>query len=229
MVRGFLLGGAALIALGLALRAWAPYTFATILGTILLLTGAIFLIESVLMIWSSRYGKLHERDRLLDGLELRGDETVLDVGPGHGLLLIGAAKRLPRGRATGIDRWSRQDQASNSRAALLANAQIEGVTDRVEVHDGDMRQMPFADASFDAVVASLAVHNIYDRDGREQAIHEIMRVLKPGGKVALLDFQHVAEYADALRRAGMREVRVSGLSFWMFPPVRTASATKPGA
>jgi cyclopropane fatty-acyl-phospholipid synthase-like methyltransferase len=36
-------------------------------------------------------------------LDLRGDETVLDVGPGHGLLLIGAAKRLPRGRAMGID------------------------------------------------------------------------------------------------------------------------------
>jgi SAM-dependent methyltransferase len=228
LVRSFLLGGAALIALGLALRAWVPYTIATIIGTILLWPGAIFFVEGILMIWSSRYGKLHERDRLLDRLKLQGDEAVLDVGPGHGLLLIGAAKRLPRGRAVGIDRWSQQDQASNSRAALLANAQVEGVADRIEVHDGDMRQMPFADASFDAVVASLAVHNIYDRDGREQAIHEIVRVLKPGGKVALLDFQHVGEYADALRTAGMQDVRVSGLSFWMFPPVRTASATKAG-
>ena len=68
LVRGFLHGGAALIALGLALRAWAPYRIATIIGSILLLPGAIFFIESILMIGSSRDGKLRERDRLLDGL-----------------------------------------------------------------------------------------------------------------------------------------------------------------
>ncbi len=226
LVRGFLLGGAALIALGLAARVWAPNTIVFIIGSILLWPGAIFFGEGILMVWSSRVGKFHERDRLLDGLDLRGDEAVLDVGPGHGLLLIGAAKRLPRGRAVGIDLWSQVDQADNSRTALLANAQIEGVADRVEVHDGDMREMPFAEASFDAVVASLAIHNIPDRAGRDQAVREIVRVLKPGGVVALLDFRHTGEYAETLRAAGLQDVRASSLSFWMFPPVRIVTAAK---
>src|SRR6476620_10108244 len=93
LVRGFLMGGAALIALGLAARVWAPNTLVFFISVLLLWPLAIFFVEGILMVWSSRVGKFHERDRLLDGLDLRGDETVLDVGPGHGLLMIGAAKR----------------------------------------------------------------------------------------------------------------------------------------
>jgi arsenite methyltransferase len=227
LVRGFLLGGAALIAAGVALIAWRPAAIVAIGGGILTSIGAVFAVEGLLMTWSSRVGKFHERDKLLDGLRLGGDEAVLDIGPGHGLLLIGAARRLPRGRAMGIDLWSQADQADNSRAALLANARIEGVAERVEVHDGDMREMPFADAGFDAVVASLAIHNIKDRAGRDQAVREIVRVLRPGGQVALLDFQHTGEYAETLRAAGMRDVQLSKLSLWMFPPVRTVTGVKP--
>jgi cyclopropane fatty-acyl-phospholipid synthase-like methyltransferase len=65
------------------------------------------------MIWSSRYGKLRARDRLLDGLGLTGQEHLLDVGCGRGLLLIGAARRLPNGRAVGVDLWSQVDLADN--------------------------------------------------------------------------------------------------------------------
>jgi ubiquinone/menaquinone biosynthesis C-methylase UbiE len=100
------------------------------------------------------------------------------------------------------------------------------VPERVEVHEGDMRKLPFADASFDAVVASLSIHNIYRVEGRREAILEIVRVLKPGGKVALMDIRHVREYAAGLLGAGMNDVKVSGLSFWIFPPVRTVTARK---
>jgi ubiquinone/menaquinone biosynthesis C-methylase UbiE len=89
-----------------------------------------------------------------------------------------------------------------------------------------MRKLPFADASFDAVVASLSIHNIYRVAGRREAIREIVRVLKPGGKVALMDIRQVREYAAGLRGAGMNDVKVSGLGFWIFPPVRTVTARK---
>jgi len=51
-------------------------------------------------------------------------------------------------------------------------------------------------------------------------------VLKPGGKVALLDFRHGQQYAENLQAQGMKHMQVSGLSFDMYPPVRTVSAMK---
>src|ERR1700684_229478 len=83
----------------------------TSLGITMFVTGAICLLEVLLMFSSSLVGKFRARDKLLDGLRLRGSETVLDVGCGHGLLLIGAARRLSRGRAFGLDLWSQKDQA----------------------------------------------------------------------------------------------------------------------
>lgn len=192
----------------------------------LLWIGWALLIGSGLMIASSRWGKLRARDQLLDRLSIQPADTVLDVGCGHGLLLIGAAKRVPRGRAIGVDLWSQVDQKSNSAAATLANARAEGVEDRVEVRDGDMRALPLEDSSVDVVVASLSIHNITGDAERARAIREIVRVLKPGGRVGIIDIAHVGSYAKELRAAGMREVELHGISPWIYPPARVLTALK---
>jgi arsenite methyltransferase len=189
--------------------------------------GFCSLILASLMFASSRFGKLHARDRILVRLKLRGDETVLDVGCGHGLLLIAAAKLLPRGHAVGIDLWSQWEQSDNSREATLRNAALEGVAQQVSVHDGDMRKLPFADRSFDATVAHFAIHNVRGRDGRREAIREIVRTLEQGGQVAISDIFSIDLYADELRKSDMTDVEISGLSFWTFPPARTVTARKP--
>jgi ubiquinone/menaquinone biosynthesis C-methylase UbiE len=181
------------------------------------------------MLYSSYFGKFRQRDGILRHLDLRGNETVLDVGCGHGLLLIGAAKKLPRERAIGIDLWSQQDQSNNLPEMTLRNAALEGVSDLVEIRDGDMRNMPFPDARFDATVAHFAIHNIPDHKGRRRAIREIVRTLKPGGQVALSDLKSVGLYADELRRAGMKDVKISGMSLWTWPPSRIVTAKKPEA
>src|SRR6202167_6152243 len=163
LVRGFLFGGPALVVAGWFLSGWAKENNNGPLigfGAAMFYTGIVFFLESLLMMASSYYGKFRARDRLLGSLHLRGDETVLDVGCGHGLLLIGAAKRLPRGRSLGIDLGAAVDQGNDSRDATLQNATLEGVAERVEVRDGDMRKLPYADASVDVVVANLAIHNI---------------------------------------------------------------------
>ena len=231
MVRGFLIGGGAAAIAGFFLVPWAQDR--GIVG--LLAVGHAFrdggvgcLIGAAMSLTSSLFGKFRVRNRLLSGLHLRGDETVLDVGCGHGMLLIGAAKLLPRGRAVGIDLWSQVDQSNNSRGATLRNAQLEGVAGRVEVRDGDMRKLPFADGSFDAAVAHFAIHNISGHEGRREAIREIVRTLKPGGQVALSDLKSVGLYVDELRKTGMQEVKISWPSFWTWPPSRTVTAKKPG-
>jgi SAM-dependent methyltransferase len=98
-------------------------------------------------------------DRVLDDLRLHGDETVLDLGCGRGAVLLAAANRLPRGRAIGVDLW-RADQTDNSREATLANAALEDVAERIELHTADMTALPLADNSVDVIVSNLAIHNI---------------------------------------------------------------------
>src|SRR5579862_9925909 len=185
-VRAMFIIGLAAAIIGFLLVHWTM-TRHLILAWTLQVSGLLFLIHATLMFASSRFGKLHARDLILSRLKLRGDEAVLDVGCGHGLLLIAAAKLLPRGHAVGLDLWSQWQQSDNSREATLRNAALEGVSQRVSVHDGDMRKMPFSDGSFDATVAHFAIHNITSREGRREAIREIVRTLKSGGQVAISD------------------------------------------
>ena len=73
----------------------------------------------------------------------------------------------------------------------------------------------------------MALHNLRGAAGRAAAIGEIARVLKPGGRVAILDFRNTAQYAAALAAAGLGEVHGSRRRFGMYPPVRVVTATKP--
>jgi arsenite methyltransferase len=224
LVYAMFIAGLAVAIIGFIL-AWTSSRHVSLASAIQIF-GFCSLILASLMYASSRFGKLRARDRLLARLKLRGDEAVLDVGCGHGLLLIAAAKLLPRGHAEGIDLWT-QDQYDNSREATLRNAALEGVAQRVKVHDGDMCKMPLADCSFDATVAHFAIHNVLSNNGRREAIREIVRTLKPGGQIAISDILAVKLYADELRKSGMTDVEISDLSFWTFPPARTVTARKP--
>jgi arsenite methyltransferase len=110
--------------------------------------------------YTTRAGKFAVWAELLDRLELKGDERLLDVGCGRGAVLLMAAQRLTRGRAVGVDVWSATDQSGNAEEVTRKNAALEGVTERIELHTADMRQLPFDDGSFDVVVSSLAIHNV---------------------------------------------------------------------
>lgn len=182
---------------------------------------------AAVMVWGSRVGKLRLRDRLLAGLALRGDEQVLDVGCGRGLLLLGAARQLTKGKAVGVDLWQKQDQSGNTPETTRENARIEGVEGRIELTTGDMRELPFPAKRFDVVVSSWAIHNVDGVAERRKAILEIARVLKPGGRVRIIDIRHTAEYEGALREAGLVDVTRSGMSFLFVIPSRVVSARKP--
>jgi arsenite methyltransferase len=164
-------------------------------------------------LYTTRVGKFVVWSQILDGLSLGGAEQVLDMGCGRGAVLLLAAKRLDTGGAHG---------------------EIEGLADRVTLHTADMTALPFEDATFDVVVSSLAIHNIKKKSGRQQAVVEGLRVLRPGGRLTIADFRHVDEYAKALGAPEVADVRTRGLGwrFWYGGPwagTKLVTATKPSA
>ena len=164
------------------------------------------------MTYGSRVGKLQTRERLLDLAQAvapwTGRETVLDVGCGRGLMLVGAARRLTTGKAVGIDLWRAEDQADNTPEATLENARREGVTERVSVETGDAGELPFPSGCFDVVMSHWVVHNLPDAAARTRALDEMLRVLRPGGVLVLADIAHHAEYREQLTSRGLADVRV---------------------
>ena len=96
-------------------------------------TGGVLLLEGILLILYSKFGKFRHRDRMLQLIPWRGDEHFLDVGTGRGLLLIGAAKRAMNGRGIGIDIFSGKDLSSNTMANTMKNVELEGVKGQVEI------------------------------------------------------------------------------------------------
>ena len=184
-------------------------------------------------LYTSRRGKFVAWGKLLDGLDLRGDERILDLGCGRGAVLLLAARRLATGRAVGVDIWDRGDQSGNRAEATRRNALAEGVADRVELHTGDMTSLPFVPDSFDAVVSNVAIHNVKGRAGWERVIDEAVRVLRPGGRLLIADLWATRLYRSRLAKLGMIDIGRHSLGWrmwWSGPwlPTRLVTATKPG-
>jgi SAM-dependent methyltransferase len=111
---------------------------------------------------------------------------VLDAGAGSGRAAVGVLLARPKATVTGLDiyqgYWGIDD---NTPERFMANARIAGVADRAEARTGDMRDMPFEDGEFDAVVSAYAIDHLGE-DGKQKAVAEVARVLEPRGEFLLL-------------------------------------------
>ena len=221
--------GAWTIAIGVAVffinKTDNPGPAGTLLAVFLAI-GAIFLAVGGYMVWSSRTGKLQLRETLLDSLALQGEEKVLDAGCGRGLMTVGAAKRLKTGKTTGVDVWDANVLSGNSSDAAKANAKLEGVGDKVRFETADIRKLMFPEKSFDVAMSALAIHNLGDREARDKAVKEMWRVLKPGGRLLILDLFHVGEYASVLKEAGADVTMTSHGFLWCLPTKSIMAAKK---
>ncbi len=150
--------------------------------------------------WAARYDLLvwlltRGRDRafretLVDLARLTPGEAVLDVGCGTGSLAIVAGRKVgPTGTVCGIDPSPAMIARARSKAAKAG-------TD-VTFETGVAEALPFSAATFDLVLSTLMLHHL-PRPVRQQFVREMRRVLKPAGRVLIVDFANAQEKTGLL-------------------------------
>jgi ubiquinone/menaquinone biosynthesis C-methylase UbiE len=120
------------------------------------------------------------REDYLDLLQIRPGERVLDAGCGSGVVTRAIARRVaPGGRVVGID-------ASPAFLEIARRyADEAGLGAAIEWRTADCRRLPFEDGAFDVVLAATVLAHV---PRAEEALAEMARVTRPGGRLAVFDF-----------------------------------------
>ncbi|MEK6744507.1 MAG: class I SAM-dependent methyltransferase [Nitrospirota bacterium] len=147
-------------------------------------------------------------------LDLRGDETVLDVATGTGHAALAVATRVPRGRVTGVDfSTGMLDQAARKAASLNIR--------NVDFLERDMEDLGFPAGCFDAAICSFGIFFAMDMAAQ---LSRIAQTVRPGGQVALSGFQE--NYFHPLKDLMVK--RLSGYGVEPPPPNWKRIATEAG-
>ena len=163
------------------------------------------------MLWGEGYlspGGAEEVDAVLEGSDLAGC-TVLDIGCGAGGISLGLARDHGAGRVVGVD----------VEAPVLAHARRRasqaGMTDRLEFVQVEPGPLPFEAGTFDLVFSKDAIIHIPDK---EALFSDILRVLRPGGRLAAGDW--LIAHDDAPSSAMQQYLALEDLDFAMASPDR---------
>jgi ubiquinone/menaquinone biosynthesis C-methylase UbiE len=155
--------------------------------------------------------------QIIEMLDVRADDKVLEVGFGPGVAIQLLLHRVPAGSVAGIDNSQEMvRQAAARNAAALRNR-------RVDLRYGSVERLPFADGTFDK---ALAINSMQAWPDARAGLVEIQRVLKHGGNVALgftiNSGQPKEGVAESLTAAGFAQARIVDMS-----KLFCAVATKP--
>ena len=157
-------------------RAWVT----VLAGVIVVWSASSLFVTNV--VWGLNRPMTLPTERFLQS----GSGRVLDAGAGSGRAAVGVLLTRPQARVTGLDIYDGYYGIDdNTPTRFMKNAQIAGAADRADARVGDVREIPFADGTFDAVVSSYMIDHL-SRDTRGQALHEVARVLKAHGEFLLM-------------------------------------------
>jgi len=139
--------------------------------------------------------------KIIEIADLKGSETVLDLGTGSGFLAIGFAKHLRSGKSFGLDKFSIKSDSLKAQISCMIkinfigntlknakiNARLENVEDKCKFIEADLtKPIDFSDESFDVIVSSQFFYCLTNQK-RQEVFKEINRVLKKGGKIIFFE------------------------------------------
>ena len=113
-----------------------------------------------------------------------GQDLVLDAGCGGGRTTLAIAKVLKQGRIVALDRFDAYYIQGGGRTFIERNLRIAGISDRVEIKQGDITGLPFPDEHFDSAVSAHVIDHL--KEHKKTGLAEIRRVLKPGGRFLMV-------------------------------------------
>jgi ubiquinone/menaquinone biosynthesis C-methylase UbiE len=130
---------------------------------------------------------LIDPEKLFPALNLKPGETILDLGCGEGRYSLSLAARLgTKGTVYAADLWAQ------GLAALKDKARQEGLTN-VQTLLADVSQsLPIPDTSVDLAFLATVLHDLAEVGQAEGALAEIARLVKPGGRLAVVEFKKIA-------------------------------------
>ena len=122
------------------------------------------------------------KDAMMDWLAPRGGQLLLDVAGGTGDISVRFLKRARNAHATVLDLTEPMLAEGRKRAATA------GISGQLDWVVGDAMALPFEDQTFDVYTISFGIRNVTNP---KKALAEAYRVLKPGGRIMVLEFSHI--------------------------------------
>lgn len=181
------------LGLGLVLLSFL-FPLAPMVKWVLLLAGipvaivGLYIGTSYIFLYEKAFKPKYRGDnwsRIADFSGLKGNENVLDVGCGTGRVSISIAKKLSKGKVTGMDIF--EGVSGKSPDTATNNAKAEGVGGKVNFRYGNALKLPFESETFDLVSMGSVLHELHSDKDKDEALREVYRVLKPGGRFATVE------------------------------------------
>ena len=208
----FAVGALTFIPLGSLYRLIVTILFAVILISFL------FPLYAYVM-FSQRGGRFQEKvyNLIIQSLGPQVTGRILDIGSGNGVLAVKLAQQHGTAEVVGVDYWGKDWEYS--KRVCEQNARLAGVDGRVHFQKGDAAALEFAPETFDGATSNLTFHEVKSTTDKRAVVREALRVVKPGGVFAFVDYFYDEKYYG---RAAEFENYLKGLNLAQvgFKPLR---------